>query len=427
MNNKNILLVKSGYPSKEFVLKKLKKLDYNVIILDSEISCPNKYANNWIISDLSDFRSTTKIVRKFLKEKNIKLDGVITFWDEAVLLTSFIANSLKLPGKNSMASTDEIKNKYFFRQICEHLGLPAPKSTLIRTQANIDKISKEFQFPVVIKPIYGAASAFVVKVETKEELKQYFRIIKSNMKNFWLASEWKNLELYVEEYIDGKEVDIDILIQDGKIKFYSITDNFPTQEPFFIETGWQLPSTLPSNQKDELIEMAQKVLKTFHVKNGCIHFEAKYSSHGPVPIEINLRMGGDEVYSFIKKVWNVDLIENALKIATGENIEKIEKIPAKTFLTSYDFIPFQEGIVKKVKIDNSIYDDPNLHLLSVSSQVGDLIKLPPFGYDYHGWVSAKGKTPEESINNLMTIVKKISFKLSPVNKDQINQKFQLEQ
>lgn len=426
MNNKNILLVKSGYPSKEFVLKRLKKLDYNVIILDSEISCPNKYANDWIISDLGDFRATTKTVKRYLKEKNIKLDGVITFWDEAVLITSYLANSLKLPGRNSMASTDEIKNKYFFRQICEHLDLPAPKSTLIKTQANIDTISKEFQFPVVIKPIYGAASAFVVKVETKEELKQYFRLIKSNLKNFWLAPEWKNLELYVEEYIDGKEVDIDILIQDGDIKFYSITDNFPTHEPFFIETGWQLPSTLPTQQKDELIEMAKKVLKKFQIKNGCIHFEAKYSSHGPVPIEINLRMGGDEVYSFIKKVWNVDLIENALKVATGENIDKIEKISPKTHLTSYDFIPFREGIVSKIKIDESIYSDSNLHLLSISSNVGDLIKLPPFGYDYHGWISAKGKTPEESIANLMNIVKKISFRVRPITKDKIEQKFQLE-
>ena len=60
-----------------------------------------------------------------------------------------------------------------------------------------------------------------------------------------------------------------------------------------------------------LVAMAEEMLERFGVEDGCIHFEAKYSSRGPVPIEINQRMGGDEVYDFIRIAWGVDLVENA--------------------------------------------------------------------------------------------------------------------
>lgn len=412
---KNILLVRSGYPSKEFVLKRLQELGYFVVVLDSKKTAPKRLVNDWIIANIEDEADCVAKIKEYTKKNKKKIHGILTFWDEAVLLNSYLANYFKLPGRNSYASTQEIKNKYYFRQISRQYKYPAPKSALLRNMADLEKAASKLKFPVVVKPIYGAASAFVVKADNKTELKKYFRFIKKNIHDFWLAPEWENMELYVEEYIDGNEVDIDILMQNGKIKFWSITDNFQTAEPFFIETGWQLPSALGQNQKEELVNMAEKILKGFRIKNGCIHFEAKLSSKGAMPIEINLRMGGDEVFHFIKEVWNVDMVENAAKIATGRKIKKIIRKKPNTFLTSYDFIPETDGIVSRVKIAEKLSTDINLHMLSVSSEIGDLVSLPPKGYDYHGWVSAKGRTAEESAENLRNILKQISFKVKPVS------------
>lgn len=413
---KNILVVRSGYPSKEFVLKRLQELGYFVIVLDTKKTAPKRLVNDWIIADISDEADCVLKIKEYMSNSKEKIHGVLTFWDEAVLLTAYLANYFKLPGRNSYGGTQEIKNKYYFRQISRQFKYPSPKSALLRNLSDLEKASIKLKFPVVVKPIYGAASAFVVKANNKTELRKYFRFIKKNINDFWLAPEWENMELYVEEYIDGNEVDIDILMQDGKIKFWSVTDNFQTAEPFFIETGWQLPSSLADSQKEELITMASKILKGFHIKNGCIHFEAKLSSKGPMPIEINLRMGGDEVFHFVKEVWSVDLIENAAKIATGRKVRIIKNKKPNTFLTSYDFIPSNEGIVSKINIPNKIFKNSNLHMLSISSEIGDLVSLPPKGYDYHGWISAKGKTTEESLENLQNILKFISFKVKPITR-----------
>ena len=52
--------------------------------------------------------------------------------------------------------------------------------------------------------------------------------------------------------------------------------------------------------------MAEDTLEKLGIFNGCIHYEAKSTKKGPMPLEVNLRMGGDYVYSYTKSAWNVD-------------------------------------------------------------------------------------------------------------------------
>lgn len=56
---------------------------------------------------------------------------------------------------------------------------------------------------------------------------------------------WLNLDLTMEEYLDGSEVDCDLIFDGGKCVYGAITDNWPTLEPYFNETGSNCPSVLP--------------------------------------------------------------------------------------------------------------------------------------------------------------------------------------
>ena len=157
--------------------------------------------------------------------------------------------------------------------------------------------------------------------------------------------------MLVEEYIDGDEVDIDILLQNGKIKFFSISDNFQTIEPFFLETGQAIPSTLPEQSQKDLIALAEETLEKMGIQHGCIHFEAKSTKKGPIPIEVNLRMGGDYVYSYIKGAWNIDLIEYSVKIALGEFF-KITKDKPKKYIIGKDFLAANSGILVRSEVND---------------------------------------------------------------------------
>ena len=42
----------------------------------------------------------------------------------------------------------------------------------------------------------------------------------------------------MEQYLDGPEVDVDVVLSsEGDVVYGNITDNWPTIEPFFNETG----------------------------------------------------------------------------------------------------------------------------------------------------------------------------------------------
>ena len=70
------------------------------------------------------------------------------------------------------------------------------------------------------------------------------------------ASSWIKTTLMLEEYLDGPEVDVDLVIAEGRAVYGAITDNWPTVEPYFNETGSNCPSILPRGQQRQLIRLA---------------------------------------------------------------------------------------------------------------------------------------------------------------------------
>lgn len=158
--------------------------------------------------------------------------------------------------------------------------------------------------------------------------------------------------------------------------------------------------------------MAENVLKTLNVLNGCIHFEAKSSSKGPMPIEINLRMGGDEVYSFVENAWGVNLVEFAVKIALGEKIIINKPTVPKMRLEGRYFLPEKEGRIKKITVSNLVLNNPNILEVHLSKNKNDTITLPPKDFDYLGWITAKGETPEQAHKNLEESFSQIKFSVN---------------
>lgn len=420
MKQKHLLLIRSGYPAKEFVLKELQDLGYYVVILDKEKSCPDAYANDWILADVDDENTCVEAVKEYLSKDGNYLDGALTFWEEVVLTVAKITETFGWAGIPFDVAS-KIKNKYKFRAFCKENGLPTANHAILNNPNDIPTIANQLTFPLVVKPIYGACSAFVIKVDSENELQSAYKVIQKYIRSFWLTPEWKNTDLYVEEYIDGQEVDMDIILQDGKIKFWSMSDNFQTHEPFFVETGQAIPSRLPTDKQTALISMAEQVLTKLGVGNGVIHFEAKYSSQGPVPIEINLRMGGDEVYMFVKQAWGADMVEYAARIAVGDKVNITKPKQPLKYLQGQYFLPTSDGTLNTLEINEEIYGKSYLKQLNFFKKVGDTVLTPPQDFDYLGWVTVTGHSSEEAEANLQEALENVTYSISPYAQDNLQE------
>ncbi len=412
-----ILLINTGSAKKRFILQRLKKLDVKVVAVHKEKNWAQAYVSDWIIVDTERHDLTIRAVGKYLK--NHSVDGVITFWEDDVLLTAKIAEKFHLIG-TPYHIVKKIRNKFRFREFCRQNQLPVPQFVKIDSEEDIENSVRDLQFPVVIKPIYGSSSAYVIKANDKKELLEVYSFLQKNISTKVESALKDGISLIIEEYIDGDEVDIDILVQNGKIKFFSITDNFQTQEPFFVETGQLIPSVLPDSSQYELIRVAEICLEKLGVMDGIVHFEAKYSKKGPVPIEINLRMGGDEVHSFVKEAWGVDLIKYAVKIAVGEYFPRIKKpSEAKKYLAGKYFLPSKSGIISSLDLPKKVNKQIPIQELNFYKQVGDVVFTPPDDFEYLGWITVVGDNPNDARDNLEKAFSIVEYEIAPFSEESV--------
>jgi len=410
LHGRTVLIVNT---TKKLFIKKAKNFGVKIITLGKENSSLTPYVDFHIMADTANHPESLAALDKFLKEKpEIKLDGVLTFWEDDVLLTSKISDRYRLIGTPSKIA-NRIRNKYLFREFCAANSLPAIHYKELKSSKDLEEVIKTFNFPLVVKPAYGAGSAFVMKVDNEEELKESYNYIKKEMSPKVESALNDGMEVFVEEYIDGDEVDLDILVQNGKMKFCAISDNGKTKEPFFIETVRMTPSNLPVKNQMELLALADETLEKLGILNGCIHFEAKSTHDGPVPLEINLRLGGDEIYPSIKAAWKVDLIESALKIACGIYLPKWEPLASPfKYLCAKTFSSDHSGILVNLDIAEDLKKKPYVEEFQFDKRIGDSVLSPPDGYELLGWLLVSGINPLDVQDNLREAEKEIYYEVA---------------
>ncbi|MEK7542319.1 MAG: ATP-grasp domain-containing protein [Patescibacteria group bacterium] len=406
LKGKTLLVVNSGYRRKEFILKRIQELGCSIVLLNKEENWAQKYIDVLILADTYNHAESLEAVKKYAELHPI--DGVVTFWEDDVLLTAKIVDMLGLPGIPYRVAR-VTRNKYLFREFCKKAGVPAPQHRMILTQADVDFVVENFTFPIIAKPVYGSSSALVVKVEKKQDLSKIVHYITENISEKMESALSSGTQIFAEEYLDGQEVDIDMLIQNGKVKFYSISDNEPTDEPFFIELGDSIPSSLLEESQEKLVEMAAETLEKLGIQQGCIHFEAKWTKKGPFPIEVNIRMGGDYIHSFVKGCWDVDLVEYAAKIALGVYIKPEKPEQPLQYLKGHIFMSDYSGVLVEIDVDEELTQKPYLDQFVFLKEVGDPVLVPPEGYEYLGWVCVKGESPVVAENNLEEAIEYVHY------------------
>lgn len=416
LKNYRLLVINPGSAKKKFIFQQLKKIGVKITLVNKEKNWASNYIDKLILSDTNNHTETISKVVDYSRKN--KIDGVITFWEDDVILTSKIAERFNLIGiPTNVAKL--ARNKYKFREFCQNNNIPFPKFEAIHSFSELKKISQKMNFPLVIKPVFGSSSAYVVKANDEQELVDSYHYI---MKNFSVDTESAlkdGNEIFVEEYIDGDEVDIDMILQNGKVKFASVADNYITDEPFFIETTHALPSALPIESQHQLKNMAEEILERMGVQNGCIHFEAKITKNGPIPLEANLRMGGDEIYISSKKVWNVDLIQEAVKVALGLYIPQKHDLIIKTYVTTQAIQSKYSGMISSLHIDKDLLKAARVESMYIGKDVGDPILVPPEGYDYIGWVTVSGDNSLDAKDNLEKAIKAIAFDVVKFDEDSV--------
>lgn len=333
-----VVIVTAGYPGKRFIYEKIKELGVRAVILDAEDSWSSKLVAEGVIEKFLpiDFSDTDVLFDKCMEAiKEVKdsmgdVDGVVTFCELAVPLVTRLTEVCGLPG-NSSEAVDNARNKHQTRKVMSEAGLPTPANFLIKEESQLEEAAKVVGFPAVLKPIHGAASLGVIRCDNYDDFIKAYAKVANELKSARVvagaimagdddsgnAGTWICLDMIFEEYLDGPEVDCDLVFSEGKCVYGCISDNWPTIEPYFNETGSNCPSILPVQQQRELLTLSAKTVESLGFQCGVFHVEGKYTSRGARLIEVNCRMGGGPVRDINLLVWGVDMVEEQLMCCVG--------------------------------------------------------------------------------------------------------------
>ena len=346
---KRLLLVGTGGVKRLHVLQALRALGLDEIIcLNDTVNWAAPLVDRWIEAD--PVKPSAATLRR-VKRQAQGIDGVLTWDDYSVELAAAIAQELGRVGIPPEAAA-AAKNKAEFRRVCTERGLPAPRYTHVDPGSPAEALiaMADLRFPVVVKPTHGGGSVLVRRADDAAQLVAVLAAHVAALQTEPAAMLWPDQRVRIEEYIPGAEVDIDLLLQDGQLRYAAVTDNFPPIEPYFMELGGQLPSSLPAPAQRQLIELAQQVLAALGVREGCVHFEARWTPQGPMPIEANLRLGGAEVFEFNRLACGVNLVEQAVRVALGLPVQQFGVNPVERCVKSLNFIPPLSGQLGPIRV-----------------------------------------------------------------------------
>ena len=258
-----IVFITAGYSGKKFIFDKAKELGVRSVVVDGPDSWSKSMVAEGVIEkfiplDMSDaetvFERALEAIKKVRTELG-ELDGIVSFAEMAMPLVARLSEKLGLPG-NPPSAVDDARDKHATRRRMAEVGLPTPRNFLIEEAAQLEEASKHVGYPAVIKPIFGAASIGVIRVDSYEDLVSSYRKVTKELSSAKIvagalqqgedeeetegnASSWIRTTIMMEEYLDGPEVDVDLVFSDGEAVYGAVTDNWPTVEPYFLETGEQ--------------------------------------------------------------------------------------------------------------------------------------------------------------------------------------------
>ncbi|CAI7675788.1 unnamed protein product [Penicillium discolor] len=211
------------------------------------------------------------------EEKHI--DGVISVDEHLHTIIAHTATQLGLK-TSPPESVGLAQNKFKTRQLDTNIFC-----RLVRSPDDLEKMLSEdgpqLAYPLIIKPSRGWSSEGVWKVANEQELCEKVPLL-------WRESfaAWHGNEVVIETYIDGPEIDANMVLVDGEIVFFEVNDDFPSAGDYennesgarvqnFVETSNMLPSALPPHELESVQQRLHDLALAAGFRDAVLHIEAK--------------------------------------------------------------------------------------------------------------------------------------------------------
>ena len=384
MQQKRLLVLAAGILQVP-VIKKAKEMGTYVIAADGNPNAVGlKYADKAIVVNITSEEDMLKVARKE------HIDGVIHPCSEVSMnVMGRLNDELGLSGI-SREQAIRATNKHLMREAFEKGNAPSPKSILTE---NVEDawihLQNDFSTDGILKPSRNSGSRGIAKVSRDMDKIDFIKAYDIAL------NESRDKSVLIEQFIEGPEFSIEIIVWNGIVNVLTVTDKKTTGAPHFVELGHNQPSCFSAEDVETLKMAAIAGVKALGVSNCACHAEAKLMDGKAYLMEIGARLGGDFISTELTHLsTGIDMVAAAINVALGIEPDLNPKEDPKGVCIRY-FCP-KPG--KLVSISNTeILNNPHVYLWEIYRKVGDIIPEVTSSLCRSGHVIVTEETPQEAI------------------------------
>lgn len=245
----------------------------------------------------------------FKAAKAFNADGIMTLaTDMPMRAVAYACEKLGLVGisyDSALKATDKAAMiKAFQVNNVDH-----PWYFVIENFERLEVERKKFVYPCICKPTDNSGSRGVILVNHESDLLDAIE---------YAAHNSRTGTVIIEEYLQGNEVSVEIIVYQGKVHVLAVTDKLTTGAPHFVEMGHSQPSQLNPDSLSHIKLLASRAVKAIGIENGSAHVEIMLTDDGPKMIELGARLGGDCITSrLVPLSTGIDMVMAAIDISLG--------------------------------------------------------------------------------------------------------------
>lgn len=393
---KRLLVLASGILQVP-VIKKAKEMGIYVIAADGNPEAVGlQYADKAVIVNITSEEDMLRVAREE------KIDGVIHPCSEVSMnVMGRLNEELGLSGitkEQAICAT----NKYLMREAFEKGNAPSPKSVLTKSTEDAWVQFMAFDGDGILKPSRNSGSRGIAKVakgiESKESFVEKYKVA---------LNESRDKSVLIEQFIEGPEFSIEIIVWNGEVNVLTVTDKKTTEAPHFVELGHNQPSCFSGAEVAELKAAAVAGVKALGVNNCACHAEAKLQNGKAYLMEIGARLGGDFISTeLVHLSTGIDMVAAAINCALNI-VPCLEPTEEKHGVCIRYFCP-KPG--KLVSISNTeILNDPRVYLWELYHKEGDMIPEVTSSLCRSGHVIVTEETPQKAIELAEKLIEEVKM------------------
>jgi carbamoyl-phosphate synthase large subunit len=293
----------------------LKELGYETIMVNCN---PETVSTDYDICDRLYFEELSLETILEIVNKESALGVVVNVGGQ-------LPNNLALPlfhaGVNILgtnASTiDQVEDRHKFSACLDRLGIDQPEWKEVSDFDSSKIFCDHVGYPVLIRPSYVLSGSHMKVVYDETGLASLWKNDGGSAKSLPTA-----YSLVVSKFItDAKEIDMDIVAQDGEIKLSAICEHV---ENAGVHSGDATLVTPPQKLYLETMNRIRKISQRIvsHLKcSGPVNFQFLAKNNKIKVIECNLR--ASRSVPFVSKVYDINFIELATRAILGKPIDRV--------------------------------------------------------------------------------------------------------